>query len=89
MVMDSVGAGVVKFIIVIAISTALGRYDLEVTNSIGACLAVLGVIGYNVLRYREQQKKSEYNRVDEDPFDELLPDDLDFLSPESKDGGGL
>ena len=67
-------------------SLELGRYELEVTNSIGACLAVFGVVGYNVLRYQEQQKKSEYSRVDEDAFDELLPDDLDFLSPDSKDG---
>lgn len=85
-------SGVVKLIIVIAISTLLSRYEMSMVNMIGAFLAVSGVIGYNWLRIQERQaRRQQYNRVQDAPdlYDKHLPDAFELSSSQLSDDSEL
>ena len=47
----------VKFLLVVVLTSALFEHEVSAVNAVGCCLSVLGVAGYNFLKYREMARQ--------------------------------
>ena len=57
----------VKFLLVVVLTSALFEHEISVLNAVGCCMSVVGVGGYNYIKYRElqQQRVGRDETVDE------------------------